>query len=56
MPYGIMKDHPKCPTGNWAVVKERKELFACHDTKQQAINQMIALSLAEGLEPLGEVK
>lgn len=56
MPYGIMENHPQCPTGNWAVVKTDKSLFACHDTKQQAINQMIALSIAEQTEPLGEVK
>ncbi len=31
------------------------ETIACHDTKQAAIDQMVAVSLAEEIEPLGEV-
>jgi len=37
----------------WAVVKEDGEIIACHDTKQSAVDQMVALSLAEEMEPGG---
>lgn len=50
MPYFIT-DESDCP--NWAVVKEDGEVVACHDTEQDAIDQMIAISLAEGMEPGG---
>jgi len=51
MPYFIT-DESECPA--WAVVKEDGEVVACHDTKQAAIDQMVALSIAEDLEPGGE--
>lgn len=53
MPYFI-SDNTDCPS--WAVVKEDNSVVACHDTKQDAIDQMIALSLAEELEPGGELR
>jgi HK97 family phage prohead protease len=31
------------------------DTIACHDNKQDAIDQMVAVSLAEGIEPIGEV-
>jgi HK97 family phage prohead protease len=31
------------------------DTIACHDNKQDAIDQMVAVSLAEGIEPMGEV-
>lgn len=31
------------------------DTLGCHSTKQDAIDQMVAVSLAEGLDPLGEV-
>ena len=37
----------------WAVVKEDGEAIACHKDKQSAIEQMVAVSIAEGLEPGG---
>ena len=52
MPYFISDEHPDCTA--WAVVKDDGELLACHDTKESAIDQMIAVSLAEDLEPGGE--
>lgn len=52
MPYFITDQHPDCPA--WAVVKEDGELLACHDTKESAIEQMVAVSLAEDMEPGGE--
>lgn len=54
MPYFIMKNHPECGT-RWAVVKQDRELIACHDTKNQAIAQMVAISRAEKIEPGGEL-
>jgi HK97 family phage prohead protease len=51
MPYFI-SDSTTCPS--WAVIKEDGEVMACHPNKQSAIDQMVALSLAEGLEPGGE--
>ena len=51
MPYFITDSHEDCTF--WAVVKEDGELVACHDTKKSATDQMIAISLAEGLEPGG---
>ena len=51
MPYFITSES-ECP--NWAVVKEDGEVIACHDTKQSAVDQMIAISLEENIEPGGE--
>ena len=53
MPYFI-SDQTDCP--DWAVVKEDDSVVACHDSKDDAIAQMLALSLAEDLEPGGERK
>jgi len=57
MPYGISKDQPDCR--GWAtvvVLGERVETIGCHTEKQDAIDQMIAASIAEDLRPLGEVR
>lgn len=51
MPYFIWDEHPDC--ANWAVVKEDGELVACHDTKESAIDQMVAISVAEEIEAGG---
>lgn len=52
MPYYITESHPDCSA--WAVIKEDNELVACHPDKQSAIDQMVAISLAEEIEPGGE--
>lgn len=52
MPYFLSDDNPDC--SGWAVEKEDGEIIGCHKTKQDAIDQMVAVSLAEGLEPGGE--
>jgi len=52
MPYYIGK-HPDCE-GEWSVVKEDGTLLACHTNKDNAIAQMVAVSLSEDLEPAGE--
>lgn len=51
MPYFIWDESPTC--AGWAVVKEDGEAIACHKSKQEAIEQMVAVSIAEGLEPGG---
>ena len=53
MPYYITDEKEGC--SGWAVVKSNMEQEGCHETKQQAIRQMVALSLAEGIEPGGEI-
>ena len=57
MPYGISANQSDC--SNWAAVKIETDgtatTLACYDTKQDAIDRMVAQSLAEGLEPAGEV-
>ncbi len=52
MPYFISDSNPDC--SGWAVEKEDGEVIGCHDTKESAIDQMVAVSIAEGLEPGGE--
>ena len=51
MPYFITDRHPDCPA--WSVVKEDGELLACAESQEAAVEQMVAVSLAEDLEPGG---
>ena len=52
MPYFISESNPNC--SGWAVEKEDGEVIGCHTTKQAAIDQMVAVSIAEEMEPGGE--
>lgn len=52
MPYFITDKSPNC--SGWATIKEDGEVMGCHDTKQQAIDQMVAISVAEDMQPGGE--
>ncbi|CAB4141806.1 Prohead protease [uncultured Caudovirales phage] len=52
MPYYITDKNSEC--SNWAVEKEDGELIACHDTKESAIDQAVAISIEEGTEFVGE--
>lgn len=58
MPYGISDKQSDC--AGWATVKQNAdgtvETVACHDTKQEAIDQAVAISVAEDTEMLGEVR
>jgi hypothetical protein len=58
MPYYISQNQSDCD--GWATVKEEANgsytTVACHDTKQDAIDQMVAISIAEDMEPGGEVR
>ena len=56
MPYFITDTQPDC--SGWATVKEETDgsltTIGCHESKQDAIDQMVAVSLAEDMEPGGE--
>jgi HK97 family phage prohead protease len=54
MPYYITDTAEGC--SGWATIKEDGEVLGCHATKQDAIDQMVALSIAEDMEPGGERK
>jgi len=54
MPYYIEKDNEGCNQNQWATTKGDGEVMGCHNTKEGAIKQMVALSVAEGIEPGGE--
>lgn len=52
MPYYITDTAVGC--SGWATIKDDGEIIGCHTSKQDAIDQMVAVSLAEGMEPGGE--
>jgi HK97 family phage prohead protease len=57
MPYFVSDKQADC--SGWATVKEESDgsytTLACHNTKQEAIDQMVAVSISEDMEPGGEV-
>jgi len=57
MPYFISDKQSDC--SGWAAVKEETDgtytTIGCHDNKQDAIDQMVAISISEDMEPGGEV-
>ena len=52
MPYFITDSSDDC--SGWAVVKDDGEVMGCHQSKADAVDQMVAISLAEDIEPGGE--
>jgi len=52
MPYYISDQNPDC--AGWAVQKDDGTVLGCHTSKEAAIEQMVAVSIAEGIEPAGE--
>jgi HK97 family phage prohead protease len=52
MPYFITDKSSEC--SGWAVVKQNGDVIGCHQSKQDAVDQMVAVSIAEGIEPGGE--
>ena len=52
MPYFITDSSDEC--SGWAVVKDDGEVMGCHQSKADAVDQMVAISLAEDIEPGGE--
>jgi len=57
MPYFISDKQDDC--SGWATVKQESNgsytTLSCHDNKQDAIDQMVAVSISEDMEPGGEV-
>jgi HK97 family phage prohead protease len=57
MPFGISQSQSDCK--QWAAVLREADgsytTIGCHTSKQAAIDQMVAASIDEGLEPLGQV-
>ncbi len=57
MPYYISDQQSDC--SGWATVKQEADgsytTMGCHDNKQDAIDQMVATSISESIEPGGEV-
>jgi hypothetical protein len=57
MPYFVSDKQADC--SGWATVKQESDgsytTMACHNTKQEAIDQMVAVSISEDMEPGGEV-
>lgn len=57
MPFGISQSQSDC--AQWATVKQEADgsftTIGCHQTKQDAVDQMVAVSLSEDMEPLGQV-
>ena len=52
MPYFVTDQSADC--NGWATIKQDGEVIGCHNSKEDAIAQMIAVSLAEGIEPGGD--
>lgn len=57
MPFGISQSQTDCK--QWATVKQEADgsytTIGCHQTKQDAVDQMIAVSMSEDIDPLGQV-
>jgi HK97 family phage prohead protease len=58
MPYLVSNKQSDC--SGWATVKQEDDgsytTIKCHDNKQDAVDQMVAISIAEDMEPGGEVR
>lgn len=57
MPYYISDQQADC--AGWATImaetpNSAPEIVGCHQTKQDAIDQMVAASISEGMEPAGD--
>ena len=46
-PYYIEENNPGCAVGEWATVKEDGEVMGCHMSKDEAIDQGVAIALSE---------
>ena len=53
MPYYITSESEEC--AGWAVVTSDMAVVGCHLMKQDAIDQMVAVSQSEGIEPGGKL-
>ena len=46
-PYYIEENNPGCALGEWATVKEDGEVMGCHMSKDEAIEQGVAIAVSE---------
>lgn len=53
MPYYVTDEMEDC--AGWAVITDTGEIVGCHLEKQDAVDQMVAVSIDEGIEPGGEI-
>ena len=53
MPYYIRNDAEDCK-GRWATVDKDGKTISCHDTKDMAIKQMVAISISTGEDAGGD--
>lgn len=57
MPFGISTTQTDCST--WATVKQESDgsytTIGCHASKQDAIDQMVVVSMSEDIDPIGDV-
>ena len=57
MPFGISTTQPDCST--WATGKRESDgsytTIGCHASKQDAIDQMVVVSMSEDIDPIGDV-
>jgi HK97 family phage prohead protease len=53
MPYYVTDEMEDC--AGWAVITDIGEIVGCHLEKQDAVDQMVAVSIDEGIEPGGEI-
>jgi HK97 family phage prohead protease len=56
MPYFVTGEGEAEGCPGYAVVKEDGEVIGCHTTQQDAIDQMVAISIAEDMEPGGSYR
>lgn len=58
MPFGISEQQTDC--AGWATVKRETDgsytTIGCHENKQDAIDQMVVVSMSEDIAPLGEIR
>ena len=54
MPYYVTDEAEGC--AGYGVVDAEGQLFGCHLLKQDAIDQMVAISQEEGIEPGGDLQ
>jgi HK97 family phage prohead protease len=53
MPYFVTEQGEMDSCSGYAVVKADGEVIGCHSSREDAVDQMVAVSLAEGIEPGG---
>ena len=53
MPHYIRNDAEDCK-GGWATVDAKGKTITCHETKDQAIKHMVAISIGAGEDVAGD--